>query len=382
VALGHVDKAIEDFRSQLHFVLDDGRIPEQINWRVKNTTRLDRMKTRLLYSKLEYNDLTQIPVLPYSLRAIYNATGDVGLLQEFLPGIVRYFHWWRATRDLDGTGVVTILHPWESGLDLTPAYDAALGLPPESRARPSWRDLYPSLVKLILLYKHWYGWDQGAILASKPPFTHRLAAFKVQDVAVNSVYAAGWGILGDLASVYDADLAKECYEQQRDSEHGILTTLWDENEQHFVTGYKSSDDDSQKYHSVRTIQTLFPLLLSSIPASRVDRIVQMLTNESEFWLPASVPSVSKAEKEYNPIWDTDLLWRGPTWGFPNWFIMEGLQKQGRLDVLDALMDKWIWTVKTAGVWEMYNPETGVGYGAEGLGMSTLIVDWMRRLGRI
>jgi glycogen debranching enzyme len=382
VALGHVDIAVEDLRSQLYFVLDDGRIPEQVNWRAKETTLLHRTKTRVLYSRLDYNDLTQMPVLPYSLRAIYNATGDIRLLEEFLPPIVRYFRWWRATRDLDGTGVVTILHPWESGLDLTPAYDAALGLPPASRARPRWRDLYPALLRLILLYKHWYGWNQGAILARKRPFTHSLGAFKVQDVAVNSVYAAGWGILGDLASVYDDDLANECHEQQRRSEHGLLTNLWDEAKQQFVTGYKSADDDSQKYHTVRTVQTLFPLLLSNIPASRVDRLIQMLTNESEFWLPASVPSVSKAEEEYNPVWDSDLLWRGPTWGFPNWFIMEGLQKQGRLDVLEAMMEKWIWTVQTAGIWEMYNPETAVGYGAEGLGMSTLIVDWMHRLGRV
>ena len=37
-------------------------------------------------------------------------------------------------------------------------------------------------------------------------------------------------------------------------------------------------------------------------------------------------------------------------------------------------------VERNGIWEHYNPETGVGYGAEGLGMSCLIVDWMIRLG--
>ena len=37
-------------------------------------------------------------------------------------------------------------------------------------------------------------------------------------------------------------------------------------------------------------------------------------------------------------------------------------------------------VKENGIWEHYNPETGIGYGAEGLGMSCLIVDWMIRMG--
>ena len=123
----------------LHFQLDDGRIPQQINWRYKPGFT-DHLKPRL-YTKMEYNDLTQMPVFPYSLRSIYNATGDVALLRDLVPKLVKYFDWWRTTRDLDGNGLVTILHPWESGLDLSPAYDSALGVKPSSRARPAWRTM-------------------------------------------------------------------------------------------------------------------------------------------------------------------------------------------------------------------------------------------------
>jgi len=45
-----------------------------------------------------------------------------------------------------------------------------------------------------------------------------------------------------------------------------------------------------------------------------------------------------------------------------------------------ILTKWIEMVTENGIWEHYNPETGKGYGAEGLGMSCLIVDWMTRLG--
>jgi hypothetical protein len=41
----------------------------------------------------------------------------------------RYFDWYKKDRDIDGSGLITILHPWESGLDLSPAYDPALGVP-------------------------------------------------------------------------------------------------------------------------------------------------------------------------------------------------------------------------------------------------------------
>jgi len=147
----------------------------------------------------------------------------------------------------------------------------------------------------------------------------------------------------------------------------------------------------QQRHTVKTIQTLFPLLLSSLPAEALEEIVQLLRDENEFGTQYMVPTVAKSESEYNPIANTLLLWRGPIWGFTNWFIMEGLEKHGKRycqfkaksnsrDEVSRILTKWISMVQENGLWEHYNPETGKGYGAEGLGMSSLIVDWMARLG--
>src|ERR1700722_231635 len=56
-ALGCPDLAIEDLRTMLHFQQEDGRLPQQINWRLKKGLT-DPLKPRL-YSKDECNDLTQ-----------------------------------------------------------------------------------------------------------------------------------------------------------------------------------------------------------------------------------------------------------------------------------------------------------------------------------
>ena len=153
--------------------------------------------------------------------------------------------------------------------------------------------------------------------------------------------------------------------------------------------WQAKDGTQQKY-AVKTIQTLFPLLLTSLPAEALQEIVKLLQDEKEFGTKYMVPTVSKSAPEYNPIANTDLLWRGPIWGFTNWFVMEGLEKHGhrysgclsqtnRSDVVMLIMNKWIEMVQQNGIWEHYNPDTGKGYGAEGLGMSCLIVDWMARL---
>jgi hypothetical protein len=61
--------------------------------------------------------------------AIFEQTNDVELLKEIVPRLVKFFYWWKDNRDVDGDGLITILHPWESGIDLSPAYDPALGVP-------------------------------------------------------------------------------------------------------------------------------------------------------------------------------------------------------------------------------------------------------------
>lgn len=97
-------------------------------------------------------------------------------------------------------------------------------------------------------------------------------------------------------------------------------------------------DGTQQRHQVKTVQSLFALLLSSLPKEALDEILRLLRDESEFGSRYMVPTVSKSEKEYNPVADTLLLWRGPIWGFTNWFIMEGLQKHGQGYVFQKVTD--------------------------------------------
>lgn len=107
--------------------------------------------------------------------------------------------------------------------------------------------------------------------------------------------------------------------------------------------------------------------------------------------------------------DRNLMWRGPTWAMPNWLIMEGLTKHkynteasmsyiltklrnGSHSAIDELLDRWVAAVEKGGIYEQWNPLTAESYGSEGLksslglssseiglGMSTLIVDWLYRL---
>ena len=52
-------------------------------------------------------------------------------LTEVFPKLVAYHRWLYRERDLRNTGLVTLIHPWECGLDTTPPWMQALSQMPE-----------------------------------------------------------------------------------------------------------------------------------------------------------------------------------------------------------------------------------------------------------
>ncbi len=359
----------------------NGFIPETIYW--ANQSLEQDAQNLLMYGNTETTEISQMPVLAFSLRAIWNATRDVSLLEEFVPKLIKYWQWWENTRVLSDSGLVSILHGWESGLDASPMYDRSYNVTPN----PSFLGMYAHFVTVVVSYNLYYGWNMTAILERQhaPDFlniSYLDAWFYVEDIGLNSVYAAGWGVLGDLAAEFNATLAAECHAKEKHFTERILAFGWDAEAKRFVSRWRNPDG-SWSTTDAEAVQTLMPLMLRGLPPAYVDSIIAtQLLNTSKFWLEFPVPTTSASDPAFVAQEVVDLMWRGPTWGFTNWFVLEGLQVHNRSDVLNQLMDRWIALVERSGIWEMYNPITGTPNGVEGLGMSCLIVDWLYRLQRV
>jgi glycogen debranching enzyme len=354
------ENAIAELRTLLSFQRSDGFIPEIIFWRPGWLTR-PPFDFLVGYSRREYTDLTQMPMLAYSVRAIWNATHDVEILREFVPKIVDFLAWWEG-RDPDGDGLVSIIHPWESGIDASPAYDPVFRLD-----NPGWCRLYPRFWKLHFLYRR-LRWDQAEIL--------RRERFNVEDVGVCSVYAAGWEVLASLAREFDTGLAASCRRSAAKYSQAVIRKCWDPERGRFVSYFHQ--DGEEKVTAAETVQTLLPLLLDDLPADIASRLVAGLTDPARFWLSCPVPSVARREATFNPG-ASRLLWRGPMWPATTWLVMEGLLKHGFSAEARAVLERWTGTCLRSGIWEYYNPLTGKGLGQPCLGMSNVIVDMLFRL---
>lgn len=376
----NVSNAILDLRTMLQIQRSDGFIPEEIFWSERNA--IENIGILTQYSNVNYTDITQMPVLPYSLRAIYAATQDREVLAEFLYPLVKYFTWWRETRDM-GDGLVVAIHNWETGLDASPAYDPAFHVYITEVNQSSWAKLYPKFHQTIHTYRFMYDWNVSAILSrtEPPPLNDVIDTwFMMKDLALNCVYSSGWRVLSELAAaIGDKETADYCASEAKRSSAAIQSKMWSDEQQRFQSMY--TDWDGLDKHSIaNTVQNLFPLLLDDLPPDRVAAIVSELKDTNKFAAPYSIPTVAMDDPQFCADFDADLMWRGPVWGFTNWFLLEGLGLHDETTLQEEILRKWVALVDKSGIYEMYNPLTGEPYGPEGLGMSTLVCDWIYRYG--
>lgn len=270
-------------------------------------------------------------------------------------------------------------------MDASPAYDPAFHVYVTDVNTTSFRQLYPKFIEVIESYKLLYHWNVTEILNREeaPENPSRLDTwFVVKDLALNTVYASGWRVLGELAAeVGDVLTAKKCFFEADRSSDAILSKMWSPEQGRFQTVYTDSDG-VDKFSQANTVQNLFPLLLKNLPADKLRFIVQELSNDSKFFAPYSIPTVAMDDPQFCAEFsqDADLMWRGPVWGFTNWFLLEGLALHGQTELQQSILNKWIDLVGKSGIYEMYNPITGAPYGPEGLGMSTLVCDWIYKSG--
>jgi hypothetical protein len=358
----NVENSIADLRSMLQFQQPDGFIPEMIFWK-------QNILLRKLYgpfngcSHAECTNLTQIPMLAYPVRAIWQSTHNKTLLKEFIPKIARFLEWWQS-RDHDNDGLVSIIHPWESGIDASPTYDPVFHL-----NNPNPLNMHLHFRRLLCKYRG-VNWNQSTILQRE--------WFNVEDVGVCSVYADNWGVLASLADEFDKGLAARCREQHRKYQEAIIRKCWDEKLGQFVSYFHQNGEETAI--RAETIQTLLPILLEDLPKEIQQRLVAKITDPGKFWLRYPIPTVARSESTFNPN-KSLLLWRGPMWPATTWLIMEGLLKHGFKGEAGAILDRWSELYLQNGLWEYYNPLTGKGLGQRGLGMSTIIVDMLKRFER-
>ena len=333
--------------------------------------------------------LTQPPVHAIAASRIWEAAGresEEGLssTRDFLHGIYpRLFAWHRyllTYRDPEESGLVTIYHPWGSGTDNSPRWDAALAavevgeLPPyprydlqhvtDSSQRPTngYYDRYLWLVKLIKEA----GCDERTIYRSHP--------FLVKDVLSSAILVAANEALLKIAEVIGApDEDRELIAGWAERGRRGLDACWDAD----LKLCLDYDLRADKPLRVRTVAGFAPLIAGGQDPDRVEALLGVLDSPvfaehpgSRWSLP---PSTSPEELRFHPR----SYWRGPTWPVINWLLWWSLLRAGNVERAERLRRVSLEPLASGGFGEYFDPYTGEPLGSTSQSWTAAVaLDWL------
>lgn len=243
-------------------------------------------------------DLTKPPLIGWAALKLFERGLGSDFLRQIYEPLVRWNNWWLETCDDDRDGIAQYNHPFSSGLDDSPLWDA--GTPVESPDLSTYLCVHmqslAAIARIIGRYEDAEMWDLRA-----------------------------------------ADLVRRANAHFYDQSAGIFWAMKDHRPIRVLTPFN-----------------LLPIWTGQLAARQVRAVVANLTRSSTFWTRFGIPTVAKSDSRFDP----NRMWRGPTWINVNYMMVEALSRVGYHALSDALVDRTIDLVMQSGIAEYFNPISG------------------------
>ncbi|HJQ48662.1 MAG TPA: glycogen debranching protein [Amycolatopsis sp.] len=297
------------------------------------------------------------------------------------PKLYAWHRWLVQYRTPGSSGLVAIVHGWESGMDNSPRWDVpydavqpGAALPPYVRKdvghvgdpgqRPTDRE-YDRYLWLIEEMRR-AGYDQRKVVEH--------SSFLVGDVFITALFAVACDVLVKLGKEFDQPpaLLDEVAEWAENARRAVAGSC------HRVSGMaRDRDVRDGRWLDTRTIAGFAPLLCGGAPDDVQLRLLSLL--DSEWWcghpdLIAPVPpSVSPLRPGFNPR----QYWRGPQWPVIVWLFGWAFDRRGWHDRARHLRDGGLRLTGDGSFGEYYQPFTGEPLGSTDQSWTAAVVlDWL------
>lgn len=306
--------------------------------------------------------ITQPPVLGFVLRRLYERARDPALARQkaliLAPKANQWHRWFYSSRDPGGSGLVALLHPWESGRDNSADWDEALARVPTEGVEPyqrrdtqhvdaAQRPTQAEYDRYIWLVQHFrgLGWDSARL--------HDESPFQVVDPGFNAILIRSDEDLAALAAAVGlADIAAEAAARAARARAGF-EALWSDPAGQYLAW------DRVGGHKVESpsVGGILPLFAGLGDAARRARLVRTLHG----WrngVAYGVPSHAPTDRRFEP----KRYWRGPVWLIVNYLLVDGLRRSGHAEEARRVIDDSLALIGESGFAEYYDPVDGEGLG--------------------
>ncbi|MFO7977952.1 MAG: hypothetical protein R6U64_04775 [Bacteroidales bacterium] len=295
-----------------------------------------------------------------AVEKVFKASHDREFLNQMVPRLTKYYHWLATHRDFEGEGLLTIISPFESGMDWKPAYDPVLGLSPGKAGSKLFMKVFWVDMRNFL-----YNYNLKKI--------YRKGYFLVKDVGMNTIYAQNLRALSRLCYLVNDTQAGFFSQLAEKVTRSILKTMYDDQDAAF---YDVAGRHNEKI-KILTPTIFYPVVLENIPQEISERVMKRhFFNSHEFKTRYPLPSVSTNHPSFYPG-PSMYIWRGPTWIVHNWFMHQYLVEKGYRQESRLLIESIRQLIAKSGFREYYNPFTGEGYGANDFSWAGLVTDMIQ-----
>ncbi|UTW11217.1 alpha,alpha-trehalase [Marinobacterium rhizophilum] len=305
--------------------------------------------------------ISQPPVLATVVRILFEQSKDRALAEQklaaLLPGTIACHLWWYRERDPENTGLVCSYHPWESGMDNSPAWDHPLSAVPtvdweytrrdtghvDAAERPH-KHQYDRYIYLVDFFKR-NRFDSDAIYKSCP--------YRVQDIGIIAILQrANTDLLALCQSRIDDDSTRSLQASSARTAAAI-NELWSDELSCFVSR-DTLTGQQLKTISCAGVLPLFGELASPAQASAINESLDRWIDGAPFGLASTHPDSETFEPQ--------RYWRGPSWLHINWMIALGLEAYQMPERAEQLKQVSEACLENGDFWEYYNSVTGEGCG--------------------
>ena len=297
------------------------------------------------------------------------------------PKLYAWHRWLVEYRTPGSSGLVAIVHGWESGMDNSPRWDVpydavkpGAALPPyvrkdirvvgDASERPTDReyDRYLWLIEEMRRAEY----DQRKIVEN--------SSFLVGDVFITALFAVSCDVLIELGKEFDEppELLDDLTQWAADAREAVAASC------HSVSGMaRDRDLRANRWLDTQTVAGFSPLLCGGAPDDVQLRLLSLL--DSDRWcghpelLAPVPPSVSPMRPGFNPR----QYWRGPQWPVVVWLFSWAFERRGWHERARRMRDGGVRLTDDGSFGEYYQPFTGEPLGSTDQSWTAAVVlDWL------
>ncbi len=306
------------------------------------------------------SSITQPPMFGHAIAELVRR--GVGVPKELMAQAaagLRFF----AERRLDSaSGLVRIVHPWESGADNSPRWDGFYSEPfpvsagSESLSQTAWQHEKVALLGAVERDGDGVPLSNPAFDVSSAYFT-ALVAFNILELASATGCVDPSAADGMVEAVRNAwsDEHKTWVDVAGGASRATATATATATTTAIAT---TTATGGPEILSAPVLDALLCLLVDD-DETRADAVCRQLFDPDIFGAPFGPAGVSKQ----HPGYDGDGYWRGAAWPQISYLMCVALRRRNRLAEADAVAEQLRQGAERSGFAEHWNPDTGKAGGA-------------------